>query len=100
MCGEHDIDDGDPCWRKFGIAIYRTGPSTRIRNVPDRPRRSRAQRVLSVRRGLPRGDRKSVVWGKSVSVRVDLGGRRNIKNKNKIQNNPSKKSRKTKKEKR
>src|SRR3546814_11052330 len=24
-------------------------------------------------------DRKSVVWGKSVSVRVDLGGRRNIK---------------------
>src|SRR3546814_16221313 len=26
-------------------------------------------------------DRKSVVWGKSVSVRVDLGGRRNIKKK-------------------
>src|SRR3546814_16612203 len=25
------------------------------------------------------GDRKSVVWGKSVSVRVDLGGRRIIK---------------------
>src|SRR3546814_13487798 len=24
------------------------------------------------------GDRKSVVWGKSGSVRVDLGGRRNI----------------------
>src|SRR3546814_13253637 len=24
-------------------------------------------------------DRKSVVWGKSVSVRVDLGGRRSIK---------------------
>src|SRR3546814_12571430 len=34
------------------------------------------------RAGLP-GDRKSVVWGKSVSVRVDLGGRRTIKNKNK-----------------
>src|SRR3546814_12026525 len=29
-------------------------------------------------------DRKSVVSGKSVSVRVDLGGRRNIKKKNKI----------------
>src|SRR3546814_18783641 len=29
-------------------------------------------------------DRKSVVSGKSVSVRVDLGGRRIIKNKNKI----------------
>src|SRR3546814_14018331 len=28
------------------------------------------------------GDRKSVVWGKSVSVRVDLGGRRIIKNQN------------------
>src|SRR3546814_19915657 len=27
-------------------------------------------------------DRKSVVWGKSVSVRVDLGGRRIIKKKN------------------
>src|SRR3546814_11414863 len=27
------------------------------------------------------GDRKSVVWGKSVSVRVDLGGRRVIKKK-------------------
>src|SRR3546814_11354923 len=27
-------------------------------------------------------DRKSVVWGKSVSVRVDLGGRRLIKKKN------------------
>src|SRR3546814_20720279 len=30
------------------------------------------------RRRIP-GDRKSVVWGKSVSVRVDLGGRRIIK---------------------
>src|SRR3546814_21112617 len=28
-----------------------------------------------------REDRKSVVWGKSGAVRVDLGGRRNIKNK-------------------
>src|SRR3546814_17432913 len=29
-------------------------------------------------------DRKSVVWGKSVSVRVALGGRRNIKTKKRI----------------
>src|SRR3546814_17373796 len=29
----------------------------------------------------PGADRKSVVWGKSVSVRVDLGGRRIIKKK-------------------
>src|SRR3546814_19117633 len=37
----------------------------------------------ALRRGLHRrrqaGDRKSVVWGKSVSVRVDLGGGRLIK---------------------
>src|SRR3546814_15614864 len=32
-------------------------------------------------------DRKSVVWGKSVSVRVDLGGRRIIKKKKKKKNN-------------
>src|SRR3546814_13442129 len=31
-------------------------------------------------------DRKSVVEGKSVSVRVDLGGRRNIKKKNRTSN--------------
>src|SRR3546814_16349157 len=34
--------------------------------------------------GLDR-DRKSVVWGKSVSVSVDLGGRRIIKKKKKIE---------------
>src|SRR3546814_16351003 len=32
-------------------------------------------------------DRKSVVEGKSVSVRVDLGGRRIIKKKNRLKNN-------------
>src|SRR3546814_11476676 len=31
------------------------------------------------------GDRKSVVWGKSVSVRVDLGGRRFLSKKKNIQ---------------
>src|SRR3546814_14555733 len=31
-------------------------------------------------------DRKSVVWGKGVSVRVDLGGRRIINKKNKTRN--------------
>src|SRR3546814_14292237 len=36
-----------------------------------------ARRDVAVRRG----DRKSVVYGKSVSVRVDLGGRRIIKQK-------------------
>src|SRR3546814_11411151 len=33
----------------------------------------------------PDGDRKSVVEGKSVSVRVDLGGRRTIKKKKQVQ---------------
>src|SRR3546814_11340310 len=32
-------------------------------------------------------DRKSVVWGKSVSVGVDLGGSRSIKKKNNNENN-------------
>src|SRR3546814_16942560 len=31
--------------------------------------------------GCPVGDRKSVVWGTSASVRVDIGGRRVIKKK-------------------
>src|SRR3546814_20836512 len=36
--------------------------------------------------GIPAGpDRKSVVWGKSVSVRVALGGRRIIKKNNRQQ---------------
>src|SRR3546814_18341787 len=33
---------------------------------------------------VQKADRKSVVWGKSVSVRVDLGGRRIIKKKKEI----------------
>src|SRR3546814_11176075 len=35
----------------------------------------------------PRKERKSVVWGTSVSVRVDLGGRRLIQKKKYIQRN-------------
>src|SRR3546814_10994728 len=38
-------------------------------------------RFARLREQIARGDRKSVVWGKSVSVRVDLGGRRSIKKK-------------------
>src|SRR3546814_19680515 len=40
-------------------------------------------------RALIEGDRKSVVEGKSVSVRVDLGGRRILKKKNKSTNSKS-----------
>src|SRR3546814_18742977 len=43
------------------------------------------QQVVGQQQGFARGrgDRKSVVEGKSVSVRVDLGGRRTLKKKNK-----------------
>src|SRR3546814_16034940 len=42
------------------------------------------RRLESARKGGARGrpDRKSVVWGKSVTLRVDLRGRRVIKKKN------------------
>src|SRR3546814_16672417 len=39
-----------------------------------------SERLEAVQRGLGEIDRKSVVEGTSVSVRVDLGGRRTIKN--------------------
>src|SRR3546814_19569570 len=48
--------------------------------------RRRSGRIVSITlivgvTGNAGQDRKSVVWGKSVHVRVDLGGRRNIKTK-------------------
>src|SRR3546814_14489850 len=66
----------------------------RLRGQPVFPRIVIAQPRLRAaeRRAAP--DRKSVVSGKSVSVRVDLGGRRIIKKKNKqhkIQNDTSEK---------
>src|SRR3546814_15900963 len=52
-------------------------------STPARSGRRPAARRSSFRRWRrARTDRKSVVSGKSVSVRVDLGGRRIIKNKN------------------
>src|SRR3546814_12057282 len=53
----------------------------------DNDRSLRVTEVLMARRDVVsprpncRGDRKSVVWGKRVSVRVDLGGRRLINKK-------------------
>src|SRR3546814_19763882 len=74
----------------------------RARSVGDRHHRAMPARILAAgvgsARDLParrvrlrladqpaglRSDRKSVVWGKRVSVRVDLGGRRIIKKKKK-----------------
>src|SRR3546814_17234521 len=53
---------------------------------PAPPTRDAAPNVASRRRydQASASDRKSVVWGKSVSVRVDLGGRRIIKKKKQI----------------
>src|SRR3546814_15812193 len=60
------------------------GPRADAALRPDRPPALWAH-PKSPPRSPDRGrDRKSVVWGKSVSVRVDLGGRRIIKKKKKI----------------
>src|SRR3546814_17835695 len=59
------------------------GPQRRLSQVSDKAGKVVA-RYLHDAFGH-RIDRKSVVWGKSVSVRVDLGGRRIIKKKKKRQ---------------
>src|SRR3546814_16398491 len=58
---------------------------TQARHGGRRPRPLPDRRYRARRRRIPRiaADRKSVVEGKSVSVRVDLGGRRIIKKKKK-----------------
>src|SRR3546814_4802780 len=53
--------------------------------VPPASMVSPRRRAISLPCSIPTIDRKSVVWGKSVSVRVDLGGRRIIKKKTKRQ---------------
>src|SRR3546814_20975238 len=64
-------------------AIDRSGEmiGVRVRIEHPRPLKPLSARAIEdrIRAG---GDRKSVVKGKRVSVRVDLGGRRNIKKKN------------------
>src|SRR3546814_12942320 len=65
--GDPEGDDSGKGWRAFMTATPRgkkrrqLAPAARARRVPR--------------------DRKSVVWGKSVSVRVELGGRSIIKKK-------------------
>src|SRR3546814_13910667 len=59
--------------RRRGAADYRRGAADRHPGRLRQPRDRRARLAI---------DRKSVVSGKSVSVRVDLGGRRIIKKKN------------------
>src|SRR3546814_11796845 len=63
-----------PKWLRFPATSYTARPFATLATWKD------VQRHV---KGLPAPqDRKSVVSGKSVSVRVDLGGRRIIKNKN------------------
>src|SRR3546814_17397578 len=59
--------------RPFEAAAQDPGARAQCRGAADRAQRRS--------RGAGRRDRKSVVSGKSVSVRVDLGGRRLIKKK-------------------
>src|SRR3546814_16242879 len=68
MDGPHGIDDGDDPWK--------------ARDVEDAQRRQH-QEINRHDGPEQRPDRKSVGEGKSVSVRVDLGGRRIIKQKTK-----------------
>src|SRR3546814_13463236 len=68
--------DGDARQDGFG----RHGTETTQRAIYDPPER---QIVSRIHRELQVGDRKSGVEGKSVSVRVALGGRRSIKKKKK-----------------
>src|SRR3546814_12744583 len=58
------------------------GAAAHLRRGIDRGRAGRGQAARGGQPAAAGGDRKSVVEGKSVSVRVDLGGRRIIKKKN------------------
>src|SRR3546814_13280565 len=70
---------GAPRWRlTFSSAV---APPPKSPRRPARPRPSPATHAAARGRSGGRRDRKSVVSGKSVSVRLDLGGRRIIKKK-------------------
>src|SRR3546814_17478999 len=61
-------------------ARFGNGQSDGLRNVPiSRPRAGRDSRRRASRLRYAARDRQSVVQGKSVSVRVDPGGRRFVK---------------------
>src|SRR3546814_4285467 len=66
-----------PAQRRCAAALLRDRPGAfpRRRTSPARPARGREGRSPAHRSGRSESDRKSVVKGKSVSVRVDLGGR-------------------------
>src|SRR3546814_21191520 len=69
------------------------GPRPLLPDRPLLPRRGSARRPpAGIHAARRRKDRKSVVSGKSVSVRVDIGGRRIIKKKNYTNNTSSNKT--------
>src|SRR3546814_20617822 len=63
----------EDAWRKASYDVETDALLAIIRTDHGRGRGARGS--------IPEGDRKSVVWGKSVSVRVDLGGRGSINKK-------------------
>src|SRR3546814_17004281 len=67
--------------RRSGPRDRAPRPDSQPRRRPARQQRAGPQRRAACRATARRQDRKSVVKGKSVSVRVDLGGRRIIKKK-------------------
>src|SRR3546814_13129596 len=79
-------------WRQLFSSVPTVAPSHQVKILPRMlmaaaftgkpPRFASAKQLAAdpVALSLSK-DRKSVVWGKSVSVRVDLGGRRIIKKK-------------------
>src|SRR3546814_13403281 len=76
---EAEEDRGVACWAYVRRAVHREHVAIRQQVVENRE-----HRLLDLAR-IDGADRKSVVEGKSVSVRVDLGGRRIIKKKNRVQ---------------
>src|SRR3546814_12456178 len=79
-CPEH--------WRRYGIRIlghsgtkrqWKLGEGNAAHSCSHRHRQQILTPAHCWHERSGEGDRKSVVWGKSVSVRVDLGGRRIIK---------------------
>src|SRR3546814_15700149 len=67
----------------IGWAIVAPARCGGLGAVPSGRNTVSARRMITMRSAAAIGDRKSVVSGESVSVRVDLGGRRILKQKNK-----------------
>src|SRR3546814_18133194 len=65
----------------YGVTVYAMLPAALSNNRDEMTQMQMLEAIRAFDRQLHTADRKSVVSGKSVSVRVDLGGRRIIKKK-------------------